>query len=336
MEQYGKKLNFDFDFLNNPACFDEEKRQAFFKEYEKDINNSDEFFRTIVYIINQTILSINDLIPSELSDEGKRIAEHCKDVSKSMSDGLTQCENTIRAFTLNDMNLDFLDDRLKYKLIIALKKQMGYFVGEMAYIAIYAMWYRQKVYEYYYGPKENKVKNEVLLTELCAFVKQNAKAFTNALEQISNNMETTNKTLNEIKENQNEIKDNQNETNKLIENRNEAEKPKRRQIAKCAKDICRILKNDFIMVVKQNTIEKYLRRFDEDLNNGKKIALPTYEDAMYYSETNFIVWSRQYFIPYYLEHRKIRGKNKTPRRSSSDAAFDEAARQKYKEENDSY
>lgn len=155
-------------------------------------------------------------------------------------------------------------------------------------------------------------------------------------KEIKNNQKQSLKDTKEIKENQ---KQNHEQVVKLVENRNEEEKPKRLEIAKCATDIYKILKNEYKTVVKKKTIEKYLRRFDTALEEGKKIALPSYKYAMFFNQEHFIVWTRETFIPYYLQHRKIKVKNKTPRHSSSDAAFDEAARQRYKEteeENDSY
>lgn len=198
------------------------------------------------------------------------------------------------------------------------------------------MHFHQIVYEYYYGSKNKRgefaemakqIASEIItvlsvqINDIKRGVEQEAKT----TAQIKNNTETTNKTLNEVKEKLNV-------TNELIENRNEAEKPKRLQIAKCANDICQILGYEYKTVVKKKTIEKYLRRFDENLEKGEKIALPSYEHAMYFKKERFISWVRESFIPYYFEHRKIRSKNKTPRRSSSDVAFDEAARQKYEEE----
>ena len=182
------------------------------------------------------------------------------------------------------------------------------------FFTIHCILFHNAVYEYFYGSSDKRDENADMI------------------KQIASTLNAIKKTMNEMKENQNEIKE-------LVEKRNEGEKPKRLQIAKCAKDIGRILQNEYHTYVNKKTIEKYLHRLDTYLEKGIKIPLPTYKYAMYYDKNNFIVWCRETFIPYYLEHRKIRVKNKTPRRSSSDAAADEAARQKYKEEeeeNDSY
>ena len=299
-EEAAKGQLHDFK-INKPSSLDKEQILNCINDLSSDV---DEYFQYSIAIIHQIITSTVNLIPAELNEEEKRIAKHCLDYSDLLSTQLIPYKNTIHRILSDDVKNEKLNDSTKLKTLKAQRASIVLIFNEVNYVILIAIWFRQHVYEYYYGPKENKAKNEALLVELYTLVKQSL----------------------------NEIKENQKETNKLIESRNEAEKPKRLQVAKCAKDICRILKNEYTIVVKQDTIEKYLHRFDDDLEMGKKIALPSYEHAMYFDKSHFIVWIREQFIPHYLEHRKIRVKNKTPRRSSSDAAFDEAARQKYKDE----
>ena len=233
--------------------------------------------------------------------------------------------------TTKETDLSLVYKEYKVTLFVSIQS-----LTALSYLITNSMLLHQVVYEYFYGDAKKKkekidLANQIvdgiagLLSPQLNNINRNTEKAAKAAEQTQKNTEVTNNTLNEMKENQKE-------TNKLIENRNEEEKPKRLQIAKCAKDICRILENDYNIVVEHRTIEKYLHRFDDDLEMGKTIALPSYEHAMYFDKSHFIVWIREQFIPHYLEHRKIRVKNKTPRRSSSDAAFDEAARQKYKDE----
>ena len=328
IEKYYKHIE-DIQLRNKS----DDAMKEFFEITEALYYNSEQTTQILLCIcsaVRKIIFSINELLPSKPDDSDKETIELIKCALERMlgaNEYYEGCINdSINTFFQKDLEKELEKYQDKKALLSVSYRQMYAssmsLLSQMSFNSMIVFFLYQKVDEFFNGPEENKSSIEAALKQL-----------TRMNEMIIANNQQVNRKLDTIKENQNE-------TNKLIENRNEAEKPQRLQVAKCAKDICQVFRDLYNLDFKQNTIEKYLRRFDDRLEKGKKINLPSYEDAMYYSRSNFIIWIKQFFIPHYLEYRRIKVKNnKTPRRSSSDAAFDEAARQKYDgedEEDDNY
>lgn len=205
--------------LNNPAILDKEKLLTYFNGYPNDV---EEYFQFNISIIHQIISSMVDLIPTELNGEEKRIAQSCLDFSKMISIGLTRVIESIQGFLSNDEKDESLNDLTKLNMLRMHKNCLVHGFVELNFTIIYIMWYRQHVYDYFYGPQETKANSaskilniESKLSNLEKYMEQIAKI----TEQAFTEKKTANDSLKGIKENQREIKE-------LVKNRNELDAEK--------------------------------------------------------------------------------------------------------------
>lgn len=190
MEQDASKVQVELSLLpNNPDFLDKEKMLTYFDGYSSDV---EEYFQYNISVIQQILSSMVDLIPSELNNEGKRIALSCLFFSKEMSNALTRSTNSIRS-VLSDNRIDNnLNDLTKLKISRLQKSILVHLFVELNYLVIYTMWCRQHVYDYFYGPEEEKsVKADMIKQITESVVEQISLNFTPQLDRIEKNTTQT-------------------------------------------------------------------------------------------------------------------------------------------------
>ena len=218
-EEAAKGQLHDFK-INKPSSLDKEQILKFFNDISSDV---DEYFQHSIDIIHQIITSTVDLIPSELNEEEKRIAKHYLDCSELLSTPLIFYKNNIHRFLSDDAQNENLSDSTRLK---AQRVKLLQLFNELNYATLIAIWFRQHVYEYYYGPKENKANNAskilnyfALLESRLSNIEKNTEQTIKTTEQAFTEKKTANESLKKIKENQEEIKE-------LVKNRNELDAEK--------------------------------------------------------------------------------------------------------------
>lgn len=209
---------------NKPSFPDKEQLLNNYNGYSNDV---DEYFLYNITIIHQIIISTVDLIPSELNDEEKSIAQYCLDFSNILSSTLITHKNLIHRILMDD---DAKNKELNDSTILRiLKVQKGNLVqgfNELSYLILSATWFRQLIYEYYYGPKENQANSASIIMNFFALfesklsnIEKNTEQTAKTTEQAFTEKKTANESLKKIKENQEEIKE-------LVINRNEIDAEK--------------------------------------------------------------------------------------------------------------
>ena len=271
--------------LNNPAIQDKEKLLTYFNGYSNDV---EEYFQFNISIIHQIISSMVDLIPTELNNEEKRIAQCCLDFSKMISIGFTRVIESIQGFLSNDEKDENLNDLTKLNILRMHKSCLVYGSVELNFTIIYIMWYRQHVYDYFYGSIDKKDENADVIKQISNNVLQLLSPQLNNIKKDIDKIAKDNKKyIKEIKT----IKNKQEKTDdkilrksktiiQKIENRNKVEHRKKLTQKYCAKIIRKKIelynekKEDFL---KEHSISKYYREFSVPETNSIKREIQRWE-----------------------------------------------------------
>ena len=296
--------------LNSPAILDKEKLLTYFNGYPNDV---EEYFQFNISIIHQIISSMLDLIPTELNNEGKRIAQCCLDFSKMVSTGLTRVIESIQGFLSNDVKDESLNDLTKLNILRLHKSCLVYGFVELNFTIIYIMWYRQHVYDYYYGPKDKKEENEasimelftIFKTQLMNIEKNTAQTVKNTQESIKlENKIITNQAINREK-NSKELEKIEDKVNK----RNRADKRKPLTQEECADILYKYKvkyfkkKEDYLRLVgitatkpklpkDEKMVERTIQRWDQYLSSeGEKGSKPPKGYSRERSRKEFDDWA---------------------------------------------
>ena len=272
-------------------------------------------------IVSNVLSSINDLLASKCNKEEDEIVKCIKDSSSLIRQTVTSIDDTIQD------TLDSIKDQIQIEYETKQTMLMDSFDPEYfgleqssvwsTFVANSSKWLLSHVTVCF---KEQMLEKADHIEAIKAFETLIVKRFDNiekSLEQIIINMA-------KIQAKQDVLKDRQTKLEGLIKKRNEGDSPKKLSRAACVDTIVGILGNKNIYINK-STIEKKLYRWDRALERGEKIPVQGYVSARNNKIDFFEVWVKVEFIPYYLKERQ---KNKT-RHSSSEAAFNEAARNQY-------
>ena len=175
---------------------------------------------------------------------------------------------------------------------------------------------------YLKGQTAEKAENGEAIKVFLALFMSKFDSIEKSLGQIIVNIE-------KIQVKQEILKDRQKNLEGLIKKRNEADRPKKLKRTTCVLIIVKILKEQYNCdEIKSESIEKMLYRWDKVLEKGEKIPVEGYDSARNSNISFFTNWVKLVFVPYYLNYRKIKGSKRSF--SSSEAAFNEAARKQYK------
>lgn len=259
--------------LNNPVFLDKEKLLTYFNGYS---NDADEYFQYNISIIRQIISSMVDLIPPVLNDEGKTIALCCLDFSKMMSTSLTKAIESIRSVLSNDVEDKNLKGLTKLNILRIQKGCLVHGFVELNFLIIYTMWYRQHVYDYFYGPEEEKSEKADMIKQITEnVVEQMSLKFTpqfdriekNTIQTIKDNKQIIN-TLADIQRTQmlsdNTLKLKSERIIETVEKKNKADKRKKLTQKVCANVIYKArmyYNNERERYLKENGITKYTKEF---------------------------------------------------------------------------
>lgn len=319
--------------------------------------------------VRKIIFLIKDIIPSEINDNEKALVILIDCALERMlgaNDYYAHLiHDSISPFLQKDIEKELKRYKTKKSLLLISYRQMCVssmsFLSQLFFVSMFVMYLYQEVDGYFNRPK-SKESLDVLLETV---TKMNAMmvSFAPKIDSIDEKTQQTNSKLdsmgkntnnefkginkkieqlanntNNIKNNQYDIKKKQEKTADLVKKRNEEDRPKRLQRARCARCIGRIIEDQFpSLIFKLESIQKTLSRWDKQLENGKKIPVGGYETARHNTIGYFSDWAKIEFIPYYLESRKIKVENnqfspKKPKRSSEEATSKEAAVEKWNED----
>lgn len=155
------QVNFN-EAKNNPDFSNKEKILTYFEGYS---NIVEEYFKYSFFSFRQIIVSIMELIPSELDDEGKEMAQQCKRISECLSDFLSFSEEMIITALKDDSTGDALGDLTKFKILGIKKQCLAYSLVDLNYLIIQIFLFRQHVHDYYWGGKDKKEENKTYIKE---------------------------------------------------------------------------------------------------------------------------------------------------------------------------
>ena len=272
-------------------------------------------------IVSSALSSINDLLVSKSDKEEDEIVKSIRKSSSLIQQTVTSIDETIQD------TLDSIKDQIQMEYETKQTTLMDSFDPEYfgleqssvwsSFVANSSKWLLSHVTVCFKEQMLEKADHIEAIKAFEALISKRFDIIEKSLEQIIINMA-------KIQAKQDVLKDRQTKLEGLIKKRNEGDSPKKLSRAACVDTIVGILGNKYIYINK-STIEKKLYRWDRALERGEKIPVQGYVSARNNKIDFFEVWVKVEFIPYYLKERQ---KNKT-RHSSSEAAFNEAARNQY-------
>ena len=272
-------------------------------------------------IVSNSLSSINDLLASKSDKEEDEIVKYIKESSSLIRQTVTSIDDTIQD------TLDSIKDQIQMEYETKQTMLMDSFDPEYfgleqssvwsSFVANSSKWLLSHVTVCFKDQMPEKADDVKTIKAFEALISKRFDIIEKSLEQIIINMA-------KIQAKQDVLKDRQTKLEGLIKKRNEGDSPKKLSRAACVDTIVGILENKNIYINK-SAIEKKLYRWDRALERGEKIPVQGYVSARNNKIDFFEVWVKVEFIPYYLKERQ---KNKT-RHSSSEAAFNEAARNQY-------
>ena len=273
-------------------------------------------------IVSNSLSSINDLLASKSDkEEDDEIVKSIRKSSSLIQQTVTSIDDTIQD------TLDSIKDQIQMEYETKQTMLMDSFDPEYfgleqssvwsTFVANSSKWLLSHVTVCFKDQMPEKADDVKTIKAFEALISKRFDIIEKSLEQIIINMA-------KIQAKQDVLKDRQTKLEGLIKKRNEGDSPKKLSRAACVDTIVGILENKNIYINK-SAIEKKLYRWDRALERGEKIPVQGYVSARNNKIDFFEVWVKVEFIPYYLKERQ---KNKT-RHSSSEAAFNEAARNQY-------
>ena len=275
-------------------------------------------------IVSSALSSINDLLVSKSDKEEDEIVKSIRKSSSLIQQTVTSIDETIQD------TLDSIKDQIQMEYETKQTTLMDSFDPEYfgleqssiwsSFVANSSKWLLSHVTVCFKDQMPEKADDVKTIKAFEALISKRFDIIEKSLEQIIINMA-------KIQAKQDVLKDRQTKLEGLIKKRNEGDSPKKLSRAACVDTIVGILGNKNIYINK-STIEKKLYRWDRALERGEKIPVQGYVSARNNKIDFFEVWVKVEFIPQYLKIRKLKGVR--TRHSSSEAAFDEAARNQYK------
>lgn len=294
------------------------------KDYEKQTTLKN---KKSISIINNALLSIKSQIPSTISSDEGEIVERIKASSEMIQRAVTSIDSTIHD-TLSGLK-EQIDIEYKTKETKILESfDPEYFGLPQSPVWINcatesSKWLQKHTGSYFDGQATDKTDNGNSIKEFSLILSERFKSIETSLNQVVKNME-------KIQITQEIIKNKQNKLEESIKKRNEADMPKRIQRKTCVTIIENILKQQYNFDnINSDSIEKMLYRWDKALERGEKIPVGGYDSARNNKIGYFSDWVKVTFIPFYIEKHMKKGNRR--RFSSNNAAFDEAARKRYKD-----
>ena len=275
-------------------------------------------------IVSSALSSINDLLVSKSDKEEDEIVKSIRKSSSLIQQTVTSIDETIQD------TLDSIKDQIQMEYETKQTTLMDSFDPEYfgleqssiwsSFVANSSKWLLSHVTVCFKDQMPEKADDVKTIKAFEALISKRFDIIEKSLEQIIINMA-------KIQAKQDVLKDRQTKLEGLIKKRNEGDSPKKLSRAACVDTIVGILGNKNIYINK-STIEKKLYRWDRALERGEKSPVQGYVSARNNKIDFFEVWVKVEFIPQYLKIRKLKGVR--TRHSSSEAAFDEAARNQYK------
>ena len=277
-------------------------------------------------IVSNSLSSINDLLASKSDKEEDEIVKSIRKSSSLIQQTVTSIDETIQD------TLDSIKDQIQMEYETKQTTLMDSFDPEYfgleqssvwsSFVANSSKWLLSHVTVCFKDQMPEKADDVKTIKAFEALISKRFDIIEKSLEQIIINMA-------KIQAKQDVLKDKQKNLERLIQKRNKNDDPKKLSRAICAKIIVGILEEQYkIYTIKSDSIEKMLYRWDRALERGEKIPVQGYDSARNNKIDFFEVWAKVEFIPQYLKNRKLKGYR--TRHSSSEAAFDEAARNQYK------
>lgn len=278
-------------------------------------------------IVSNSLSSINDLLASKSDkEEDDEIVKSIRKSSSLIQQTVTSIDDTIQD------TLDSIKDQIQMEYETKQTMLMDSFDPEYfgleqssvwsSFVANSSKWLLSHVTVCFKDQMPEKADDVKTIKAFEALISKRFDIIEKSLEQIIINMA-------KIQAKQDVLKDKQKNLERLIQKRNKNDDPKKLSRAICAKIIVGILEEQYkIYTIKSDSIEKMLYRWDRALERGEKIPFQGYDTARNNKIDFFEVWAKVEFIPQYLKIRKLKGVR--TRHSSSEAAFDEAARNPYK------
>lgn len=301
-----------------------QKKDAITRVLDDYKNTIDRENRKRVLDINETLVSISNLIPSELKDEENEIVDYIKESSDLIFETVKSIDRTLQnTLTSIKVLIELEYTSRKPMLLNSFEpKCFGLYQSStwLEFAANSSSWLFEETNHLFNG-------TGYPLVESCNSLKDFLSLLTSKIENIERNMEQIGKNMEQIQSMQDIIKGKQKDLELLIKKRNEADKPKKLQRKTCACIIARNLEEQLrYKKINDESIEKLLYRWDELLKEGKKIPVGGYDSARNSNVTLFSSWVKVEFIPYYMTNHIVKGMKK--RTSNNESAFNEAARNK--------
>ena len=273
--------------------------------------------------VNEALQSINNLIPSKIDDSDKDVVECIKDSSSLIQMAVGSIDATIQD-TLADIKEQIEIEYGAKKSTLIDSFDPGYFGLEQSpawsgFTVKSSELLQERANNYFNGPTQGKAENGDSIKEFFVLFMARFENIETSLGQVVKNME-------KIQTSQAMIKEKQKNIEGLIKRRNEADRPKPLQRKTCVMIIGKHLNERYKLKINPGSIEKMLFRWDKALERGEKIPVAGYDTARNNNIGYFSDWVKVEFIEYYMNMRAKR-MNKI-RISSSEAAFNEAARKK--------
>lgn len=261
------------------------------KNYPSDVK---EYYLYYISTIRKIIASFKELIPSDTDAEGQSFRKYIEKISELFSNIITSMDAATHESLRKAENKSLPKDESK-ALLQERFFQLGFFSLTHIFVdfnmmTMLCMHFHQLIYEYYYGPKDNKDENADKLKQMYDLLtnikanQDNTSLQVNSIkkdtEQILNSRETKNESLKAIKENQEKIKE-------LVKDRNEmdAEKAGTLSVEECVVIIGLITKHYFdlmqrdckavgfppevVKMPKESTIRRNIEFWDQYQNGNK-------------------------------------------------------------------
>ena len=277
-------------------------------------------------IVSNSLSSINDLLASKSDKEEDEIVKSIRKSSSLIQQTVTSIDETIQD------TLDSIKDQIQMEYETKQTTLMDSFDPEYfgleqssvwsSFVANSSKWLLSHVTVCFKEQMLEKADHIEAIKAFEALISKRFDIIEKSLEQIIINMA-------KIQAKQDILKDKQKILEDLIKKRNEADRPKKLKRTTCVLIIESSLKEQLKYdTINSDSIEKLLYRWDKSLEKGEKIPVEGYDSARHSNINFFSTWSKLVFIPYYMENHKLKGFKKKV--SSSEAAFDEVARNQYK------
>lgn len=279
-----------------------------------------------IAIVADALSSINEMVASKNDNGEDEVVKCIKDSSSLIRQTVTSIDDTIQD------TLDSIKDQIQMEYETKQTMLMDSFDPEYFGLGQSSAWsgfaadssklLQARAGAYLKGQTAEKAENGEAIKVFLALFMSKFDSIEKSLGQIVVNIE-------KIQVKQEMLKDRQKNLEGLIKKRNEADRPKKLKRTTCVLIIVKILKEQYNCdEIKSESIEKMLYRWDKVLEKGEKIPVEGYDSARNSNISFFTNWVKLVFVPYYLNYRKIKGSKRSF--SSSEAAFNEAARKQYK------